>query len=55
MKFKYTGEGSITLRHMTFESGKAVVVDDEALAEKISGLPFFEEVKPGRKPNADKE
>ena len=54
MKFKYTGSGEITLRHMTFEAGKAVEVDDVALAEKIAALPYFEEVKPGRPKNADK-
>lgn len=49
------GEGSITLRHMTFESGKSVEVTDEDLARKISVLPYFQLVKPGRPKNGDEK
>lgn len=53
MKFKYTGDqDEITLRGVTFEKGKAVDVD-EALAEKISVLDYFTEVK-ARKNAKDK-
>lgn len=56
MKFKFIGEqDEITLRGVTFEKGKAVVVDDASLAEKISVLPYFEEVKRGPKPKAKKD
>jgi len=54
MKFRFTGEGEITLRHMTFRSGVTTEVEDADLAAKISVLPYFEEVKPGRPKNADK-
>lgn len=54
-RFKYMGEGSITLRHMTFESGKSVEVTDEDLARKISVLPYFQLVKPGRPKNGDEK
>lgn len=53
MKYRYTGDGEITLRHMTFESGKPAEVSDELLAKKIAALPYFEEVRPGRKKKAD--
>lgn len=56
MKIKYTGpQDSITIRDVTFEHNKAVDVDDETLAAKVAGIDGFEEVKPGRKKNADKE
>lgn len=53
MKFRYTGSGEITIRHMTFEAGKPVEVEDAELAAKIAVLPYFREVKPGRPKNAD--
>ncbi len=51
MKLKYTGDGEITIRGVTFEKGKAVDVDDENLAAKLSALDYFQEVK-ARKPKA---
>lgn len=45
-KFKYTGDqDAITLRGVTFEKGKAVPVEDPALAAKISVLDYFAKVK----------
>ena len=46
MKFKYTGPGEITLRGVTFESGKAVdLTDNPHLAEKVANMPEFQKVK----------
>ena len=53
MKFKYTGDlEEITLRDVTFPKGKAVDVGDD-LAEKLSVLDFFAEVKPRRARDGD--
>lgn len=53
MKVKYIGsEDAVTVRHVTFEKGKAVDLSDDprdaALAEKVLALPEFQEAKPGR-------
>lgn len=46
MKYKFTGEGEITLRGVTFAKGKAVdLADNPALAEKVANMPEFKEVK----------
>lgn len=56
MKFKYMGNlDAITLRGVTFEKGKAVDVSDDNLAEKISALDFFAEVKPRKAKDDDNE
>ncbi len=44
MKYKYTGDGEITLRDVTFHKNRAKVVDDPALARKLDNLPYFERV-----------
>lgn len=56
MKYKYTGdEDEVTFRGVTFEAGKAVDLSENApLAQKVSVLADFEEVKRGKKSNADK-
>lgn len=55
MNFRYIGPlDECTIRHMTFEKGKAVKVDDDELAVKLRGIPVFAEVKAGRPKNADK-
>lgn len=54
MKIKYTGpDDEITLRHVTFQKGKPVVLDmtdeaDASLAEKALALDIFAKVR-GRK------
>lgn len=55
MRFKYTGSGEITIRHMTFEAGKSTEVSDPDLAAKIAVLDYFQQVKPGRPKNGDEE
>jgi hypothetical protein len=45
MKIKWTGDEKITIREVTFASGKAVSVDDAALAAKVLNIPGFVEVK----------
>lgn len=56
MKFKYTGDqDEVTFRGVTFEKGKAVDLSEApALAAKVSVLAEFEEVKRGKKSDADK-
>lgn len=54
-KFKFLGvdeQDEITLRETTFEKGKAVDVHCDALASKLRGLDYFEEVKSAAKPKA---
>ena len=47
-KFKYMGpQDEITLRGVTFKKGKAVGVD-AALADKVSNISGFVEVKGGK-------
>ena len=47
MKYRFTGEqDEITLRGVTFKKGKAVDVEDPALAQKLDALGLFEVVKP---------
>ena len=55
MKFKFTGDmDEITLRGVTFAKGKAVDLSDNPdLAEKVGALDYFEQVKRGRKANAE--
>lgn len=55
MKFKYTGDlDENTLREVTFPKGKAVdLSDNPELAQKVSVLPDFEQVKSGRKADAE--
>lgn len=56
MKFKYIGDlDEITIRTVTFRRNETVNVSDGDLADKISVLDFFTEVKAGRPKNADKE
>lgn len=53
-KFRYIGDApEITLRGVTFAKGKPVdLSDNPLLAEKVSVLPYFAEVKARkRKPN----
>lgn len=51
MFYKYTGEGAIELRGVTFKKGKPVdLSDNPLLAEKVAALPFFEQAK---KPKAE--
>lgn len=46
MKIKYTGpQDAITIRHVTFEKGKAVDVDDDDLCTKVLGIEGFEKAK----------
>lgn len=49
MKFAFTGEGEITIREVTFPSGKAVEVENEDLAAKLARLEYFREVKSRRR------
>ena len=56
MKLKFIGDqDEITLRGVTFEKGKAQVIEDEALSAKLAAMPEFEEVKRGRKPHGKDE
>lgn len=52
MKIKNTGK-DMTLRGVDFPKGKAVQVDDPALAQKCLAMPNFEEVV--RKNGKDKD
>lgn len=51
MKFKYTGEGEITLREVTFKAGRPVEVTCENFAAKLSALDCFDTVRPRKKPD----
>lgn len=59
MKVKYTGDlDAVTVRGVTFEKGKTVELDENdskqaSLAAKMLAWPEVEEVKRGRKPNAE--
>lgn len=49
-RFRFVGNGDndpaeVTLRGVTFPKDKPVVVDDDALAEKLRGNSHFEVVK----------
>lgn len=44
MKIKNTN-GTMTIRGVEFPKGKAVEVNDPALAKKVLGIPGFVEVK----------
>ena len=55
MKFKYKGpDEAITLREVTFEKGKAVLVEDEDFQKKLSALDYFTVVKPRAKRDKNK-
>lgn len=46
MKLKYTGDGEITLRGVTFKAGEPVDLSDNLLLyDKCAVLPYFAEVK----------
>lgn len=45
MKFRNITDTDMTLRGVAFPAGKAVEVDDEALAAKVAAMPEFEQVK----------
>lgn len=55
MKLKYIGEeDEVTFREVAFPKGKTVDLSDNLLlAQKLVVLPEFEQVKPGRKANAE--
>lgn len=58
MRFRFVGNGDndpakVTLRGITFAKGKAVSVDDEALAAKLRANSHFEVAK-GRPSAKDK-
>lgn len=54
MKFKFTGTDEapdeIRLRGVDFAKGKPVEIEDEGFAAKLDALPYFDRVRPGRKP-----
>jgi hypothetical protein len=59
-KFKFLGTetcpDTITLRDIEFAKGKAVEVEDDNFAAKLSALDYFAEVKPrGRKAAEDEQ
>ena len=55
MRYKYIGDSNaITLRGVTFENGKAVdLSENTSLAEKVSVLDYFAEVKTRAKKHED--
>lgn len=50
MKFKNISDEDMTLWRVDFPVGEPVEVKDPNLAVKLSNMPQFEQVKPGRKP-----
>lgn len=57
MKFRYIGDDAeIVVRDVTFPKGETVdLTECPSLARKVSVLPYFEQVKRGRKANDEKQ